>query len=53
MQQDAERQPLLRDRDVTAPDPELVDTATKFVNDIIEKAKLEAAFKLKQQVHSK
>ena len=36
-------------RDVTAPDPELVNTATKFVQDIIAKAKLEAAFKLKDE----
>ena len=36
-------------RDATAPDPELVDTATKFVEEIIEKAKLEAAKKIKSE----
>jgi hypothetical protein len=36
-------------RDVTAPDPELMDTATKFVQEIIEKAKVEAAIKIKEE----
>ena len=42
-----EQEPLLG-RDHTAPDPELVKTATKFVQEIIEKAKAEAALKIKQ-----
>ena len=36
-------------RDVTAPDQELVDSATRFVEEIIEKAKVEAALKLKDE----
>ena len=36
-------------RDVTAPDPELMDTATKFVQEIIEKAKVEAAIQIKEE----
>ena len=36
-------------RDVTAPDKELVDSATKFVEEIIEKAKVEAALRLKDE----
>ena len=35
--------------DHTAPDPDLVFAASKFVKDILEKAKVEAAKRLKAQ----
>ena len=36
-------------KDCTAVDPELVAAATKFVEEIIEKAKVEAAMKVKYE----
>ena len=38
--------------DRTAPDPELVTAASNFVTDIIEKAKAEAARRLKFQIQA-
>ena len=41
---------VLRDQeDLTAADPDLVFTASKFVKNILEKAKIEAAKRLKAQ----
>ena len=40
----------MRDQeDLTAADPDLVFTASKFVQNILEKAKIEAAKRLKAQ----
>ena len=44
------RRVLMRDQeDLTAADPDLVFTASKFVQNILEKAKIEAAKRLKAQ----
>ena len=44
------RRVVLRDQeDLTAADPDLVFTASKFVKNILEKAKIEAAKRLKAQ----
>ena len=44
------RRVMMRDQeDLTAADPDLVFTASKFVKNILEKAKIEAAKRLKAQ----